>query len=34
MGTMIDFARPDGVRTKGYLAMAGQGRPGVVVIQE
>lgn len=34
MGTMIEFARPDGGRTKGYLAIAGQGRPGVVVIQE
>jgi carboxymethylenebutenolidase len=34
MGTMIDFLRPDGSRTKGYLAIAGQGRPGVVVIQE
>ena len=34
MGTMIDFARPDGAKTKGYLAMAGQGRPGIVVIQE
>ena len=34
MGTMIEFARPDGGRTKGYLATAGQGRPGVVVIQE
>jgi carboxymethylenebutenolidase len=34
MGTMIEFARPDGGRTKGYLALAGQGRPGVVVIQE
>jgi carboxymethylenebutenolidase len=34
MGAMIDFARPDGGRTKGYLAAAGQGRPGVVVIQE
>jgi carboxymethylenebutenolidase len=34
MGTMIDFARPDGGKTKGYLATAGQGRPGVVVIQE
>jgi carboxymethylenebutenolidase len=31
---MIEFARPDGGKTKGYLAMAGQGRPGVVVIQE
>ena len=34
MGTMIEFARPDGAKAKGYLATAGQGRPGVVVIQE
>jgi carboxymethylenebutenolidase len=34
MGSMIEFARPDGGKSKGYLAMAGQGRPGVVVIQE
>jgi carboxymethylenebutenolidase len=34
MGSMIEFARPDGGKTKGYLASAGQGRPGVVVIQE
>ena len=34
MGTMIEFARPDGGKTKGYLATASQGRPGVVVIQE
>jgi carboxymethylenebutenolidase len=34
MGTMIDFMRPDGAKTKGYLTMAGQGRPGIVVIQE
>src|ERR1700719_4469218 len=34
MGSMTEFARPDGGRTKGYLAMAGQGRPGIVVIQE
>ncbi len=34
MGTMIEFARPDGAKPKGYLATAGQGRPGVVVIQE
>src|SRR3954468_15360334 len=33
MGTMIEFARPDGGKTKGYLATAGQGRPGIVVIQ-
>jgi len=34
MGTMIEYARPDGGRTKGYLASAGQRRPGIVVIQE
>jgi len=34
MGSMIDFSRPDGARTKGYLATSGQGRPGIVVIQE
>jgi carboxymethylenebutenolidase len=34
MGGMIEFARPDGGRTKGYLAEAGRGRPGIVVIQE
>ncbi len=34
MGQMIEFARPDGGATKGYLALAGHGRPGVVVIQE
>ena len=34
MGSMIEFTRPDGGRTKGYLATAGQGRPGLVVIQE
>ncbi|MBV8574335.1 MAG: dienelactone hydrolase family protein [Acetobacteraceae bacterium] len=34
MGTMIEFARPDRGKTKGYLATAGQGQPGVVVIQE
>ena len=34
MGTMIEFARPDGGKTKGYLTTAGQGRPGIVVIQE
>jgi carboxymethylenebutenolidase len=34
MGMMIDFARPDGGRTKGYLASAGNKRPGIVVIQE
>jgi carboxymethylenebutenolidase len=34
MGSMIEFARPDGGRTRGYLATAGEGRPGIVVIQE
>jgi carboxymethylenebutenolidase len=34
MGMMVEFARPDGGKTKGYLATAGQGRPGIVVIQE
>jgi carboxymethylenebutenolidase len=34
MGSMIDFTRPDGGSTKGYLATAGKGRPGIVVIQE
>ncbi|HLF59340.1 MAG TPA: dienelactone hydrolase family protein [Alphaproteobacteria bacterium] len=34
MGSMIEFARPDGGRTKGYLSSAGTGKPGIVVIQE
>ncbi len=34
MGGLIEFARPDGGKTKGYQALAGDGRPGVVVIQE
>ena len=34
MGAMIEFSRPDGGKTKGYLATAGGGRPGIVVIQE
>jgi len=34
MGVMTDFARPDGTAAKGYLAMAGHDRPGVIVIQE
>jgi carboxymethylenebutenolidase len=34
MGIMTDFARADGVAAKGYLAMAGHGRPGIIVIQE
>ena len=34
MGQIIEFNRPDGTACRGYLATAGQGRPGVVVIQE
>ena len=34
MGSMIDFKRPDGSTCKGYIAEAGQGKPGIVVIQE
>ena len=34
MGQMIEFKRPDGSACRGYLANAGQGAPGVVVIQE
>jgi carboxymethylenebutenolidase len=34
MGSMIEFKRPDGAACKGYLAEAGQGQPGIVVIQE
>ncbi|MBL8519823.1 MAG: dienelactone hydrolase family protein [Betaproteobacteria bacterium] len=30
----ITFPRPDGQSTRGYLALAGPGKPGVVVIQE
>lgn len=34
MGQTIEFKRPDGSACGGYLALAGQGRPGIVVIQE
>jgi len=34
MGATIDFKRPDGSACKGYLAEAGNGKPGIVVIQE
>lgn len=34
MGEIFQFARPDGTKTNGYLARAGDGAPGVVVIQE
>jgi carboxymethylenebutenolidase len=34
MGQTIEFKRPDGGATKGYLADAGAGRPAIVVIQE
>ncbi|MAG95112.1 MAG: carboxymethylenebutenolidase [Rhodospirillaceae bacterium] len=31
---MIEFSRLDGGTTKGYQSLAGEGRPGVIVIQE
>jgi carboxymethylenebutenolidase len=31
---MVEFLRPDGGSTRAFQALAGQGRPGVVVIQE
>lgn len=34
MGQMIEFDRPDGGRTSGYLASAGAGAPGMILIQE
>ena len=34
MGATIEFSRPDGGKTRGYLATAGSDRPGIVVIQE
>ncbi|MBN36248.1 MAG: carboxymethylenebutenolidase [Rhodospirillaceae bacterium] len=34
MGQMMEFKRPDGGSTRGYLAEAGSDRPGVIVIQE
>ena len=38
MGSMVDFARPDGGKTKGFLALADAGaggeRPSIIVIQE
>jgi carboxymethylenebutenolidase len=34
MGAVIDVKRPDGGTVRGYLAEAGRGKPGVVVIQE
>ncbi|UXH78878.1 dienelactone hydrolase family protein [Roseateles amylovorans] len=34
MGQMIEFDRPDGGRTSGYLASAGDGAPGMILIQE
>ncbi|MBV8085847.1 MAG: dienelactone hydrolase family protein [Chloroflexi bacterium] len=34
MGSMIDVKRADGGICKGYLAEAGRGKPGIVVIQE
>ena len=34
MGRTIEFNRPDGGATGGHLAEAGDGKPGIVVIQE
>lgn len=34
MGQMIEFARPDGQGSAGYLADAGPGSPGLILIQE
>jgi carboxymethylenebutenolidase len=34
MGQIIEFSRPDSSACRGYLAKAGEGCPGVVVIQE
>lgn len=34
MGQMIDFHRPDGQLSQGYLAPAAPGAPGLVLIQE
>lgn len=34
MGQMIEFQRPDGATTRGYLADAGPGSPSVILIQE
>lgn len=34
MGQVIEFKRPDGGSTRGYLADAGPGTPGVILIQE
>ncbi len=34
MGQMIDFQRPDGGSSSAWLAEAGPGRPGLILIQE
>lgn len=34
MGQMIEFKRPDGGVSNGYLASAGDGAPGMILIQE
>jgi carboxymethylenebutenolidase len=34
MGQMIEFQRPDGGYSNAYLASAGDGAPGVILIQE
>jgi len=34
MGKMIEFKRPDGQTSQGFAAIAGAGKPAVIVIQE
>jgi carboxymethylenebutenolidase len=34
MGSIIEFKRPDHTTCRGYMASAGQGKPGIVIIQE
>ena len=34
MGRTVDFKRPDGGTTQGHFAEAGDGKPGIIVIQE
>ena len=34
MGHLISFTRPDGGSTNGWLAKAGDDRPGIIVLQE
>ena len=34
MGTIVEFKRPDGTASKGYLSEQNKNAPGIVVIQE